>query len=54
MVTTADAEHRATIVDGATEIFARAGYRATKVSDVAARVGSAGCSGECRLASGCD
>ena len=33
------AERRETILDAATEIFARAGYRATKVSDVAARVG---------------
>lgn len=33
------AERRETILDAATEIFARAGYRAAKVSDVAARVG---------------
>jgi AcrR family transcriptional regulator len=33
------AERRASILDGATEVFAAAGYRAAKVSDVAARVG---------------
>jgi AcrR family transcriptional regulator len=33
------AERRETILDAAAEIFARAGYRAAKVSDVAARVG---------------
>ena len=33
------AQRRETILDAATEVFAEAGYRAAKVSDVAARVG---------------
>ena len=33
------AERRETILRAATEVFAQAGYRAGKVSDVAARVG---------------
>jgi AcrR family transcriptional regulator len=33
------AERRETILRGATEVFAQAGYRAAKVSDVAARIG---------------
>ncbi|HEX6521471.1 MAG TPA: helix-turn-helix domain-containing protein [Streptosporangiaceae bacterium] len=33
------AERRETILDAATEVFAQTGYRAAKVSDVAARVG---------------